>query len=190
MFFYFNNNNNKEKEKMKNKKYWMGAFIAFCVDLFTKIWALHYLELEEEFLINPYFSIQRVWNESNILASVSFDIPNFLFRFFWVSFALILAIAIYWVSIQPTMNEENNKTDFAKTGLFLIMSGIWGNCFDRIFRSDGVIDFIRLNFMKDSIPIMNFADVFIYMGIFSIIIGWLLIFTDLFKNKLCNKKVA
>lgn len=175
---------------MKNKKYWLGAFFAFLVDFLTKIWALNYLDLEEEFLINHAISIQRIWNESNILASVSFDIPNILFRFFWVSFAIILAFSIYWVSLQPSINEENIKTDFAKTGLFLIMSGIWGNCFDRIFRSEGVIDFIRLNFIENSIPIMNFADVFIYMGIFCIMIGWILIFKELIFVNLPNKKVA
>lgn len=159
---------------MNNKKYWWGAFFAFLVDLSTKLWALK-LELEEEFYINKIFSIQRVWNENNILASVSFDIPLLLFRTLWVFFAIVLAISIYWVSLQPSINEDNSRTDFAKTGLFLIMSGIWGNCFDRIFRNDGVIDFIRINFMTDSIPIMNFADVFIYCGIFSIIISWFLI---------------
>lgn len=174
---------------MNNKKYWLGAGIAFLVDLVTKISSLH-LELEEEFYINKIFSIQRVWNENNILASVSFDIPILLFRFFWVLFAITLAISIYWVSKQPSINEDNIKTDFAKTGLFLIMSGIWGNCFDRIFRSDGVIDFIRINFMTESIPIMNFADVFIYFGIFSIIISWILIITNELKTLILNKKVA
>lgn len=175
---------------MKNKQYWIGAFIAFLVDLCTKICALYYLDLDEEFLINSYFSIHRIWNDSNILAKVSFDVSIILFRFFWVFFALILACVIYWVSIQPNMNEDDIKIDFAKTGLFLIMSGIWGNCFDRIFRSDGVIDFIRINFIKNLIPIMNFADIFIYMGIFSIIISWILIFVDLFKLRFINKKVA
>lgn len=174
---------------MNNKKYWWGAFFAFLVDLSTKIISLN-LELEEEFYINKIFSIQRVWNENNILASVSFDIPVLLFRFLWVLFAIFLAISIYWVSIQPSINEENNRTDFAKTGLFLIMSGIWGNCFDRIFRSDGVIDFIRINFMTDTILIMNFADVFIYFGIFSIIISWLLIIKNELSIRLLNKKVA
>lgn len=175
---------------MKNKQYWAGAFLAFSVDLISKVWALNNLDLEEEFLINKYFSIQRIWNESNILASVSFDIPNLLFRFFWVSFAILLAILMYWVSVQPAMNEKNPTTNFAKTGLFLLMSGIWGNCFDRIFRTEGVIDFIRLSFFKDSIPIMNMADVFVYMGLFSIVIAWLLVFKDLINNTLCNKKVA
>ena len=160
---------------MRNKKYWLGALFAFCVDFGTKLLALKYLNLDEEFLINHYFSIQRVWNESNILASVSFDIPTTLFRFFWLSTSLLLAIGIYWVSLQPAINEDSLKTDFAKTGLFLIMSGIWGNSLDRIFRHEGVIDFIRLNFLDDIIPIMNFADVFIYVGIFCIVVSWLII---------------
>lgn len=186
MFFYFHNNNNNE---MNNIKYWQGAMIAFIIDFGTKVWALN-LDLEEEFLINKYFSVQRVWNESNILASVSFDIPNILFRFLWVSFALLLAISICWVSIQPSINEKNFKTDFAKTGLFLIMGGMLGNCFDRIFRDDGVIDFIRLNFMTDSIPIMNFADVFIYAGILSIIISWVIIIKEILFYLIGYKKMA
>lgn len=175
---------------MKNKKYWLGALLAFMVDLSTKMWAVNFLNLEEEFLINHYFSIQRIWNDSNILASVTFNISNIMFRVFWIGFASLLAISIYFVSIQPSINEENIKTDFAKTGLFLIMSGIWGNCFDRVFRSDGVVDFIRLNFLTESIPIMNIADVFIYMGIFSIMIGWIIIIKELLCIKLFNKKVA
>ena len=174
---------------MKNKKYWLGALFAFGVDFFTKIWALNFLTLDEEFLLNHYFSIQRVWNESNILASVNFDIPTPVFRFFWIFASLLLAIAIYWVSLQPAINEDSVKTDFAKTGLFLIMSGIWGNAFDRIFRSEGVVDFIRLNFLEDIIPIMNFADVFIYVGIFCIVVGWSIILTEEFLAKFLNKKL-
>lgn len=168
---------------MKNKKYWLGAFIAFIIDLVSKFWAVGFLNLEEEFLINHYFSIQRIWNDSSILANVSFNISNTMFRFFWVSFASLLGCSIYLVSIQPSINEDNIKTDFAKTGLFLIMSGIWGNCFDRIFRSEGVVDFIRINFLTNSIPIMNLADVFIYVGIFSIFISWFIIIAELIAKK-------
>lgn len=175
---------------MKNIQYWLGALFAFSVDLISKIWALNTLELEEEFLINKYFSIQRIWNESNILASVSFDIPNLWFRIFWVLFAIFLALLIYWVSRQPAMNQKSPTTDFAKTGLFLIMSGIWGNCFDRILRPEGVIDFIRLSFLKDSIPIMNMADVFVYVGLFCIIISWVFMIIELLQLNIFNKKVA
>lgn len=165
---------------MKNKQYWIGAYVSFGLDLITKIWALIYLEVEEEFLINKYFSIQRIWNESNILASVNFDIPINVFRMIWILFAMCIAFCIYWVSVQPSMNEKNMKTNFAKTGLFLIMGGMFGNCFDRVFRKEGVVDFIRLNFLENLIPIMNIADVFIYVGLICIIISWLIIFKELF----------
>ena len=172
---------------MYNGRYWLGSFIAFLVDFFTKVLSLHYLDLEDEFYINKFFSIQRIWNKSNILASVSFPIQIWIFRLIWVSFAILLGCSIYWVSKQPVLNDGTYKTNFAKTGLFLIMGGIFGNCYDRAFRADGVIDFIRLSFME-TIPIMNFADVFIYMGIISIIISWSLILLDLIENN--NKKVA
>lgn len=172
---------------MKNKKYWFCALAAFLIDLSTKILALYFLNCEEEFPINYYFSLQRVWNESTILATVSFNVSIIFFRIIWVMFALLLALSIYWVSVQPEINEDNHKTKLAKSGLFLIMSGIWGNCFDRIFRHDGVIDFIRLNWFDNMIPIMNFADLFIYIGIFCILISWCLIIKETLFIKYIKK---
>lgn len=169
-----------------NNKYWYGAFFVFLIDLITKIYALNLIE-EDEFIISKLFSIQRIWNESYIMANISFDIPVILFRASYVFFALILAASIYWVTQQKELNEKNYKIDFAKTGLFIIMGGIWGNCFDRIFRSEGVVDFIRINFLQ-TIPIFNIADVFIYVGILCIIIAWCLIITEKIAEIFLNKQ--
>ena len=85
---------------------------------------------------------------------------------------------------QPSMKEHSWKAELAKTGLMIIFGGLLGNAFDRIFRTEGVIDFFRLNFIQNIVPIVNFADIMIYLGEACVIAAWLVIFYELMMKKL------
>jgi lipoprotein signal peptidase len=165
--------------KLENniKNFWVAAFFIFLLDQATKIWAMNFLPLEEEFLLNHYFSFQRIFNEATVLLdyNLPFGMSINIFRCIWLLVALILSCSIYWVLKQPVLKNLNIETEFAKTGLFFLLGSTWGNAFDRIFRSDGVIDFIRLNFLNNSIPILNIADIMLYIGEFCIIVTWIII---------------
>lgn len=167
-----------------NKKYlWLSVFCLFLIDQSTKMLALNLIPFDTEIILNKMFSIHTIYNESSIMLSHSiYEIPfinnNLQFKLLYFCFSLVLILGIVWVTNQKSFNTDSWDTEFAKSGLFIIMGGILGNVFDRIFRYEGVVDFIRLNFIE-SIPILNFADITIFLGEFYLIISWLIIF----KNK-------
>lgn len=172
--------------KNNNKSLWFGAFFVFLLDQLTKILSLQFLGLEEEIKLNHYFSLQRIYNEATVM--LNYPLPFGLsvdgFRIIWVTIAIILTLGIFWVNKQQSLNNACWEAEFSKVGLFLILGGIWGNAFDRIFRKEGVIDFIRLNFFQDSIPIMNIADIIIYLGEFCLITAWLIVLFKLLQHKI------
>lgn len=167
-----------------HKKLWLGALCAFLIDQLTKSLALSFLNFEEEIVLNKWFSFIRIYNESTLMLNINlpFGMSTEQFRLAWVAGAVLLAISIFWVTNKPAMKEETLVGDFGKTGVFLIMGGIWGNAFDRVFRENGVIDFIAIRAFEDTCPVFNFADVIIYMGEICILMGWLCIFYQLIKN--------
>jgi lipoprotein signal peptidase len=169
--------------KLKNniKNFWLGALFVFLFDQSTKIWALKYLPLEEEYLLNQWFSFQRVYNEATVMLNYSlpFGISLNMFRISWVFFAIILTMAIYWVIKQPALKHVSLEVEFAKTGLFLLIGSIWGNAFDRIFRQEGVIDFIRISYFTETIMI--------YMGDLCFVITWCLLVTKTIHTKVYSQ---
>lgn len=162
----------------KERYFWLGAFFIFLLDQATKLWAFNYLLLEEEIKLNKWFSLHRIYNESFIMAN--YDIYNYSisllqFRIMYALVAIILALGIIWVTRQPELKKPGWIAEFAKTGLFIILGGMWGNLFDRVFRKEGVIDFLSLNMFEETQPIINIADAMIYVGEFCVIMGWLII---------------
>lgn len=165
----------------KNYHLWLGAFFIFLFDLLTKTWALMKLPLESEVITRSWFSLNRVYNETTIFLNYdasSINMSPIEFRIFYSVIASILLIGTIWVVNQPSMNDGSKESEWAKTGLFIIIGGMFGNLFDRIFRQ-GVVDFIKLDFMEDSMPVINVADVMIYVGELCLLYVWLLIITKL-----------
>lgn len=164
---------------------WAGAFFVLLLDQLGKTLSL-LAPSEQEITLNHYLSIERIYNESTIMLSHAspFGLSQIGFRAAWLCGAGILTALICWVASHCEMREKNWKTEFSKAGMFIIMGSIWGNSFDRIFRSQGVIDFVRLNCFKNSIPIMNFADVMLYVGEFGLACGIILTISEAFVKKI------
>ena len=83
-------------------------------------------------------------------------------------------IAIIWIINQPAMKENSIPANCGKIGMFLILGGVFGNAFDRIFRKEGVVDFIRFK-NNDWDLIFNIADVGVYFGEIFLIAAWIAI---------------
>ncbi len=196
------NNNNKmgySMIKFGNRDIlWLGALFVFLLDQCTKIWAENFLHFDREFIMNRFISLHRIYNESYVLANYNiyneeliFSLTHsWQFKFLYIGFALILMIGIIWVTSQPALKEKNWGSEFAKTGLFLILGGILGNGFDRLFREKGVVDFIRINYFQESVPIMNIADILMYVGELCIVLAWLIILIDFTIKKIKKTKCA
>lgn len=99
----------------------------------------------------------------------------------WLLICAIVTVGIAWVTKQKALNEGGWVEEFAKTGLFLILGAAWGNAFDRIFRF-GVVDFIEIKIDTHLSPVINIADVMVYVGEFSLILAWFCIILTALRN--------
>ncbi len=174
---------------------WMGAICIALIDQLTKILAINHLNLYEEITLNKMFSFLRIYNESYIMLDYNvlegkYALSNMLyFQLIYVGVAAILLYGIMWVINQPAFKHENCwGREFAKSGLFLIAGGMLGNVIDRVFRKEGVVDFIQLTILTDSAPVFNVADVMIYLGEFCLLVAWVIILTSHLMNKMKSRQ--
>lgn len=80
-------------------------------------------------------------------------------RFFLIPVTVIVAIVLVYY-----LTKSDNK--IFKGSLSMILGGAVGNLIDRIFRRDGVIDFLDFHFGSYNFPTFNVADCFIVIGTF------------------------
>ena len=172
---------------MKNKNFWLIALFVFLLDFVSKELALMLLEFEIKYHLYDVFSLQRIFNSSTILLNLDVETygihPKWLIYFMFTC-SLILTYGIYWVSNEESFNKNNSKIEFlGKGGMFIILGAIWGNVIDRLFRPNGVIDFLRLDISENSAPIINIADIMIFVGNFFILMAWTFIVVEKLKEK-------
>lgn len=85
-------------------------------------------------------------------------------------FFVIITIIIVFGILYYLLTERNNIDNFIKLNLVIILSGAIGNFIDRL-RLGYVIDFISSDLGGIySFPVFNFADMYISIGAFSLII--------------------
>lgn len=83
-------------------------------------------------------------------------------------FFILIGIIVLYFIIRFIM-LDSRVTKFDKISYTLVLSGIIGNLFDRIFYGK-VIDYIDFNLFGYDAPIFNFADICIVVGAFMIVI--------------------
>ena len=137
---------------MKKKPY-IIAFFFFIIDLLSKQLISHLLNVGDSIkVINNFFYITYVRN-TGAAWSILEDQRILL---------LIISVFVLFL-INKTMNKETlNKLECFSYGM--IIGGIIGNIFDRVFYSF-VIDFIDFRLFGYNYPIFNLADTFIVVGI-------------------------
>lgn len=169
--------------KNKERNFWIASFLVFLIDQVTKLLALKFLPLEDSVPLTKYISFTRVFNEATVMLihELPFGISNAQFIFLWILSCVVITAGIWWVIKQPALSNEGWRVDTTKIGLFLILGSAWGNAFDRIFR-EGVVDFIQFNTFENIVPILNLADIMLYMGEFSLVVSWVLTFPALLNK--------
>lgn len=167
----------------KEKKFWWAAFLVFLFDQVTKMWAVSTLKFEQEIYISELLGIRRIYNEDTIMMVFHspMGINKLTFVLLWLSICCLVTLGIAWVTRQPSLNGGGWTEEFAKTGLFLILGAAWGNAFDRIFRV-GVVDFIEFKMDTHFSPIINIADIMVYVGEFCLFLAWFCIIFNALKN--------
>ena len=143
---------------MKRKIFFISA-IFFLIDLLTKIFVKSFDNYPIT-IIDGFFDIDMVMNDGAAFSS---------FRGYQFILIIIAILVLFYIvkSIIPDV-----KTGLGLVSVSLLIGGIVGNLFDRIFYGK-VIDFLSFNIFGYMFPVFNFADEFICCGIVLYLIDYL-----------------
>ncbi len=143
---------------LKNRLFWISAFIAFFLDQITKYWVMQTLNLGQTLALLPgIFHITYVTNTGAAFSLLSGKVEWLRWLSLGVSLVLI-ALACF----SPVLNRWD------QLGYGLILGGAIGNGIDR-FALGYVVDF--LDFRLINFAVFNIADSFISIGIVCLLIA-------------------
>ncbi|MEH2330410.1 signal peptidase II [Nostoc sp.] len=144
--------------RLKNRLFWIAAFIAFFLDQITKYWVVQSFSLGQTLPLLPeIFHFTYVTNTGAAFSLLSGKVEWLRWLSLGVSLVLI-ALAL----IGPTLNLWD------QLGYGLILGGAMGNGIDR-FVLGYVVDF--LDFRLINFAVFNVADSFISIGIVCLLIA-------------------
>ena len=137
---------------MKKRPY-IIAFFFFLIDLFSKQIITQCIELGESIKVIDNFFYITLAHNTGAAWSILEDKRILL---------LIITVFVLFLINKYMNKEELNKIETIYYGM--IIGGILGNLFDRIFFGY-VIDFLDFKLFGYDYPIFNLADSFIVIGI-------------------------
>ena len=139
----------------------------FFLDRISKIYILNIAETEGivDISLNSFLNIILIWNTGIGFGLFQLE-QNVIYNIITILIILINILIIYMLL---------NSKGFHKILFSMILGGSLGNLFDRIYYS-AVPDFIDLNYNGYHWFVFNVADIFITIGIFT------LIFIELLKK--------
>jgi|TARA_B110000259_G_scaffold177014_1_gene213710 signal peptidase II len=142
-------------------------FLIFILDRISKVYVLSLVEqnINQTLFISKYLNIHLIWNKGIAFGFFSFD-EMYLYNMLT---ALIIVITLIVLIILL------NSNGLRKYAMMCIFGGSLGNLYDRISYS-GVPDFIDLHINEFHWFIFNIADIFITLGVVSMIL------LELFNN--------
>ena len=135
-------------------------FLIFILDRISKVYVLSLVEqnINQTLFISKYLNIHLIWNKGIAFGFFSFD-EMYLYNMLT---ALIIVITLIVLIILL------NSNGLRKYAMMCIFGGSLGNLYDRISYS-GVPDFIDLHINEFHWFIFNIADIFITLGVITII---------------------
>ena len=139
----------------------LAVFLIFLFDRLSKIYVV-YLDNKYnglEILSSKFLNIHLIWNEGIAFGLFSFD-NNVFYNFLTIFIFIIVLIILFMI-----FKSEEKK----KYALLMILGGALGNLYDHIYYR-AVPDFIDFHFGEFHWFIFNFADVFITLGVFFMIL--------------------
>lgn len=143
----------------KNRLFWLIGILGLIFDQLTKFWIIQNLPQVGDTipLIRNVFHLTYIINTG---AAFSF-FSGGVFWLRWLSLAVSLGLIVYGL-----FGSKMKLTE--QLGYGFILAGALGNGWDR-FLFGYVVDF--LDFRLIQFPVFNFADVFINIGVFFLILA-------------------
>ena len=134
--------------------------VIFLIDRISKLMIIGSPETYDQFGISvtSFLNFNLIWNEGIAFGLFSFE--EKLYYNFLTIFICLITIVIIWLMFR--------SEGFEKLSYTMIIGGSLGNIFDRIFYS-AVPDFIDFHINNFHWFIFNVADIFITLGIISLI---------------------
>lgn len=133
------------------KRIYLIVILGIILDQITKAFATVYLD--NIVLIKDFLSLTYVENYGGAWGILN----NNLFILVGVSIITLIIINRY-------ISSDVNITKLSMVSYGLLIGGIFGNLFDRIFRGY-VVDFLNFYIFKYDFPVFNVADMLIVIGI-------------------------
>ena len=140
----------------------------FFLDRISKLYVIYLNEknLSPDIFTSKFLNISLIWNEGIAFGLLSFN-QSYLYSLLTVLISIIIIIIFFMI-----MKNDGIK----KYSLLMILGGALGNLYDRI-SFQAVPDFIDFHIGNFHWFIFNVSDIFISVGVFS------LIFLELVDNK-------
>ena len=137
--------------------------VIFAADRYSKIKILSNLS-ENSLYINDFINLDLVWNTGIGFGLLSFE-STLIYNLISILIFTVIIVLIYIALIS----EKIDKVIFS-----IIIGGAIGNVYDRIFYS-AVPDFIDLHYANFHWFTFNVADIFITIGVITLIFKEILI---------------
>ena len=163
------------------KTFVIGLIIVVCavlIDQISKICMLALLveEYNSITIIPDFFSLKLQYNP---YIAFSMKVP-----FIWQMVFTVFAVVVFGIM---ALSSDFKTKKFYSWGVFLMIGGMIGNFFDRIFnqlvynQERGVIDFLSFTFFGNPFATFNIADSCLVVGVICVFID--LIFFEDKRNK-------
>ena len=151
-------------KKSLGKNFFINFSFILSIFLFDRITKIYVINLDKKFIgseifSSKYLNITLIWNEGIAFGLLSFDQEKLY------NLLTILIILIIFFILVMVLKSSGLK----KLALVMILGGALGNVFDRILYKS-VPDFIDFHVGEFHWFIFNIADVFITIGVFSMIL--------------------
>ncbi|MGM9879181.1 MAG: signal peptidase II [Bacilli bacterium] len=142
------------------KKIYVMSLIFFLIDFLSKILVICFEDRFPVTIISNFFILDKVTNEGAAFS---------LFSGYTFLLVFISVFVLYYINKNII---KDIKSKFGKLGISMLIGGIFGNLFDRVFYGK-VIDFLSFKIFGYMFPIFNLADTFICVGVGLLIIEFL-----------------
>jgi signal peptidase II len=150
--------------KFLSKNFYISFSIVALIYILDRLSKIYVIQLDKnnlgsDIFNSAYLNITLVWNKG-----IAFGLFSFNETFLYNILTLIISIIIIILIIMAQKNKG-----FKKYILLVIVGGALGNLYDRIFFK-AVPDFIDFHVGEFHWFIFNGADIFISLGVFSMIL--------------------
>src|SRR6056300_1688199 len=161
--------------KFLSKNFYISFSIVLLIYFIDRLSKIYVIKLDNnnlglDIFNSAYLNIVLIWNKG-----IAFGLFSFNESYFYNIISLIITIIIIVLIIMSSKSQG-----FKRYSLLMIVGGALGNLHDRIF-FNAVPDFIDFHIGNFHWFIFNVSDIFIKLGVISMIV------LELFDNK--NEKI-